>query len=174
MRHWRDARHEDIGALEALIESAYRGEASRAGWTTEADLLDGQRINADMLTQTMSDPNQTMLACEADGAIIACVTVERGDGYGYIATVSVQPRLQGGGLGRALLAQAEALIRSRWGLIRARMTVIAQRPELIAWYGRRGYSDTGETAPFPYGDPRFGAPKRDDLYFIVLEKTLAA
>ena len=52
--------------------------------------------------------------------------------------------------------------------------MIAQRPDLIAWYGRRGYSDTGETAPFPYGDPRFGAPKRDDLYFIVLEKTLAA
>jgi len=100
------------------------------------------------------------------------VTVERRDGYGYIGAVSVRPTSQGQGIGRDLLAQAERVIGEDWKLERARMTVIAQRPELIDWYARRGYHDTGETAPFPYGDARFGAPKRDDLYFVILEKAL--
>jgi hypothetical protein len=52
------------------------------------------------------------------------------------------------------------------------MTVIQVRDTLIAWYERRGYSLTGETKPFPYGDDRFGRPLRNDLHFVVLEKTL--
>lgn len=175
MRLWRDAQQADIDALVALIESAYRGEASRAGWTTEADLLGGQRIDAGMIAETLADPNQHMLVCETqDAGLIGCVTLEQRPGYGYIGTVSVRPKLQGGGLGREILTHAERWVADHWGLGRARMTVIAQRPELIAWYERRGYRTTGETAPFPYGNPRFGAPKRDDLYFIVLEKALAA
>ena len=175
MRHWRDANGGDIDALVALIESAYRGDASRAGWTTEADLLGGQRIDADMVAETLADPDQHMLVCDAANAgLIACVTVERRPDYGYIGTVSVRPTLQGGGLGRDILTRAENWLRDIWGLARARMTVIAQRPELIAWYERRGYAPTGETAPFPYGDARFGAAKREDLYFVILEKKLAA
>ena len=175
MRIWRPATSDDILALEALIESAYRGDASRAGWTTEADLLGGNRISQAMLADTLADVDQHMLVCEDDAAgLIACVTLQKRPGYGYIGTVSVRPTLQGGGLGREVLAQAEKWLRETWQLPLARMTVIAQRPELIAWYQRRGYHDTGETAPFPYGDTRFGAPKRDDLYFCVLEKSLAA
>jgi len=174
MRHWREAEAADISALVALIESAYRGDASRAGWTTEADLLGGNRTSAAMLAETLADSNQTMLACEEAVKIIACVTLERRDGYGYVGTVSVKPDMQGGGLGRDLLTQAEAYLETRWGLPLARMTVIAQRPELIAWYERRGYQLTDKTAPFPYGDGRFGAPKRDDLYFVILEKALAS
>ncbi|MFN5760270.1 MAG: GNAT family N-acetyltransferase [Sphingomonadaceae bacterium] len=175
MRVWRTATQADIPALEALIESAYRGDASRAGWTTEADLLGGNRISQAMLAETLADTNQQMLVCAAEGAeLIACVTLQKRPDYGYIGTVSVQPTLQGGGLGREILARSEDWLRQNWGLTLARMTVIAQRPELIAWYQRRGYHDTGETAPFPYGDTRFGAPKRDDLYFCVLEKRLAA
>ena len=180
MRQWRDANKEDIEALVALVESAYRGDASRAGWTSEADLLGGQRIDAGMVADTLADPNQHMIVCEeADAGLIGCVTMERrtgehGSGYGYIGTVSVHPPLQGSGLGREILARAERWLATHWGLDQARMTVIAQRPELIAWYERRGYRTTGETAPFPYGNPRFGAPKRDDLYFVLLEKKLAA
>ncbi|MBU6252203.1 MAG: GNAT family N-acetyltransferase [Alphaproteobacteria bacterium] len=175
MRIWRPATSDDIPPLEALIESAYRGDASRAGWTTEADLLGGNRISQAMLADTLADVDQHMLVCEDDAAgLIACVTLQKRPGYGYIGTVSVRPTLQGGGLGREVLAQAEKWLRETWQLPLARMTVIAQRPELIAWYQRRGYHDTGETAPFPYGDTRFGAPKRDDLYFCVLEKRLAA
>ncbi len=169
---WRKAILDDAAALEALIESAYRGDASRAGWTTEADLLGGNRTSIDMLLSTLKDDDQTILACDDADGLLATVTVERRDGYGYIGAVSVRPTCQGQGIGRDLLAQAERVIREEWRLERARMTVIAQRPELIGWYARRGYRDTSETAPFPYGDARFGAPKRDDLYFIILEKTL--
>jgi ribosomal protein S18 acetylase RimI-like enzyme len=165
---------DDIPALIDLVESAYRGERSRAGWTTEADLLGGQRIDAAMLGKTLADPAQAILVVERDGATIACVAVEPRDGYGYVGMVTVAPTGQGSGLGRHLLELAEDHVRETWGLARARMTVIAQRGELIAWYNRRGYADTGETEPFPYGDARFGAPKRDDLYFAILEKPLGA
>lgn len=175
MEPWREAEPTDIAALEALIESAYRGDASRAGWTTEADLLGGNRINQTMLAETLAHPDQTMLVRADDtGALSACITLERRDGYGYLGTISVKPSLQGQGIGQEMLSVAEDWLRTQWGLNLARMTVIAQRPELIAWYVRRGYADTGRTAPFPYGDPRFGAPKRDDLYFIVMDKVLAA
>lgn len=170
--HWRRAKREDANALEALIESAYRGEPSRAGWTTEADLLGGNRTSIDLLRETLDDDAQAVLACEDADGLLATVTVERRDGYGYIGAVSVRPTSQGHGVGRDLLVQAECVIGEDWGLERARMTVIAQRSELIGWYFRRGYRDTGETAPFPYGDHRFGVPKRDDLYFVILEKAL--
>lgn len=168
----RNASRGDIAALIALIESAYRGEASKAGWTSEADLLGGQRIDAAMLADMIADPAQRLIVFEADAQMVACVAIERREGYGYVGLVTVRPDAQGGGWGRRLLDLAEDGIATDWQLRRARMTVIAQRPELIAWYERRGYRDTGETAPFPYGDPRFGAPRRDDLWFVILEKAL--
>ncbi len=170
--NWRQAGLDDIDALVALIQSAYRGDSSKAGWTTEAHLLSGQRIDAAMLADQIADDTQVLLMQEDEAGPLACVAVERRDGYGYIGTVTVRPAAQGGGLGRAALEVAEAYIASDWGYDRARMTVIAQRPELIAWYERRGYRNTGETAPFPYNNERFGAPVRDDLYFVVLEKAL--
>jgi ribosomal protein S18 acetylase RimI-like enzyme len=170
---WRRATGDDVARLVALIESAYRGEGSKAGWTSEAHLLDGQRTDPETLGAQIADPKQRLLVFEEDGQIVACVALEQRDGYGYVGLVTVRPDLQGGGWGARLLAAAEAYIASEWRFNRARMTVIAQRPELIAWYVRKGYADTGETAPFPYRDLRFGEPRRDDLYFVVLEKTLA-
>jgi ribosomal protein S18 acetylase RimI-like enzyme len=84
--------------------------------------------------------------------------------------LTIEPTLQASGLGRGLLAAAEEFVHDRWQVSRMVMTVIEQRPELIAWYERRGYRRTGETAPFPYGDPRFGEPKRPDLRFVVLAR----
>lgn len=168
--NWRRAGLDDIDALVALIQSAYRGDTSKVGWTTEADLLGGQRVDAGMLADQIADDAQMLLMRKDEAGPLACVAVERRDGYGYIGTVTVRPAAQGLGLGREALEVAEAHIAGAWGLDRARMTVIAQRPELIAWYERRGYRNTGETAPFPYNNERFGAPIRDDLYFVVLEK----
>ena len=170
----RTATSDDITALIALIESAYRGDASRSGWTTEADLLGGQRIDAAMLAETIADPGQCLLLFEEAGQLVACVNCERREDYGYIGLVTVRPTAQGGGWGARLLAEAETVVAGRWSLGRARMTVIRQRPELIAWYVRHGYADTGERQPFPYGDPRFGEPQRDDLEFVILEKQLGA
>lgn len=168
----RRATIDDSAALLALIGSAYRGDASRAGWTSEADLLGGQRIDATMLAAMLADDKQRLLLIEDADGIAACVNVERRDGCGYVGLVTVRPTGQGRGLGRQLLVAAEELIASDWRLPSAEMTVIRQRIELIAWYGRHGYLPTGETRPFPYGDARFGEPRRDDLEFVVLEKRL--
>jgi ribosomal protein S18 acetylase RimI-like enzyme len=168
----RVATSADIPALHALVESAYRGAGSTIGWTTEAHLLDGQRTDASLLGAVIADPAQTILVFEDGDGLKGSITVERHADYGYLGMISVRPTAQGSGLGRMMLATAEGYLVREWGMARARMTVIAQRPELIAWYQRRGYAPTGETAPFPYGQAQFGAPKRDDLYFVILEKRL--
>ena len=169
----RDAVPADIPALHRLIESAYRGEASRAGWTTEADLLDGQRTDPDDLSAILSDPAQAMLTAWRDGNLLGCILiVDRGERTGYFGMLSVSPTLQGGGLGRRLVATAEATMAERYQARRVRISVFPQRETLIAWYQRLGYRLTGETLPFPYGNPRFGLPLRDDLHFMVLERDL--
>lgn len=168
----RVAAPADIPALHALVESAYRGDSARTGWTHEADLLGGQRTDREMLAAMLANPATGLLVAGEEGVLVGCVAAEdRGD-YGYVSMVTVAPSQQGGGLGRTLLEAAERHIRDAFGLSRARMSVISLRHELIGWYERRGYRDTGETAPFPYGDSRFGEPVRDDLVFVVLEKPL--
>jgi ribosomal protein S18 acetylase RimI-like enzyme len=176
---YRHASGDDVAAIVALVESAYRGDASRAGWTTEADLLDGRRTGADEILPTLALPrNVILLAEQAPGGdagareLIACAHVAEQDGTGYFGMFSVQPRLQGAGIGKRVLAEAERLVREDWRLPAMRMTVIDVRDELIAFYERRGYRRTGIHKPFPYGDARFGDPKRDDLRFEVLEKPL--
>lgn len=183
----RAARRDDAEALSALVNSAYRGDSSRVGWTTEADLLGGQRTDPDALRESIAQGetmgDRVLLVHEAvqpsgpaggptTPSIVACVQLERHGDEAYLGMFTVRPTLQGSGLGRRLLAGAEQDARRRWGVIAVHMTVIAQRAELISWYERRGYRATGETAPFPYGDARFGEPRRPDLHFVVLRKLL--
>lgn len=170
--HFRAATEDDIDAIVALVTSAYRGDASRAGWTTEADLLDGDRIDPDVLRTDIARPRSRVLLAERDGALLACAHIAEDGGAGYFGMFSVQPTLQSGGIGSRVLAEAERVVRDEWALPAVRMTVIDVRGELIAWYERRGYRRTGIHKPFPYGDARFGLPKRDDLRFEVLEKLL--
>lgn len=172
MLKFRPATHADTDALVALVESAYRGDASRAGWTTEADLLDGRRTGADDIGACIDRPHSVILLAERDSELLACAHVAIEDGAGYFGMFSVRPQMQGSGVGKALLAEAERLARDDWQLPAMRMTVIDLRNELIAFYERRGYRRTGVYKPFPYGDDRFGLPKRDDLRFEVLEKHL--
>jgi GNAT superfamily N-acetyltransferase len=168
------ATPDDVAAVVALVESAYRGDASRAGWTTEADLLDGQRTDAEAVAAlAASATSQLLLARDEHGELVACCQLERRDDVSYFGMFAVRPGRQGSGLGRAVLAEAERQAREDWGATTMEMTVIAQRRDLIAWYVRHGYAETSETVPFPYGNPRFGLPQRDDLYFVVLRKPLA-
>lgn len=169
---------DDLPAVVALVNSAYRGDTAQAGWTHEADYLDGQRTSLEDLRQELSSPLQPELltlrrAGEPD--LLACVMIEPhlepgGGGYAYIGMVTVRPTLQAGGLGRRILEAAEDRARAM-GADRAQMTVISIRDTLIAWYERRGYRLTGETRPFPQ-EARFGVPRRADLAFVVLEKSL--
>ena len=168
----RQATGDDIAALHALIESAYRGDRAKAGWTHEADLLGGQRTDIARLKDMVASDDQTILLTEQNGAPTGCVhlTIKR-DGLAYLGLLTVSPRQQAAGLGRRLLDAAEDAARGR-GCDRIEMTVIAQRPELIAWYERRGYALTGERRPFPLDDPRYGLPRTRDLEFVVLAKLL--
>ena len=164
----------DLPALHALIESAYRGDSARAGWTHEADLLGGQRTDLAALSDQIADPAQAILVARNGAVLAGCVAItDRGGGTAYIGLVTVDPSRQAAGLGRALLAAAEEHSALHFAAKRAEMTVISLRTELIAWYQRRGYALTGETRPFPATDPRFGLPHRDDLVFVVMAKRLA-
>ncbi|MDO5505697.1 MAG: GNAT family N-acetyltransferase [Pseudoxanthomonas suwonensis] len=171
---FRRATDADIPLLVELVTASYRGEASRTGWTTEADLLDGARIDTEQLATDIHRPQSLVLLGEEDGRTLACAHVAVEDGAGYFGMFSVWPQLQGRGLGKAMLAEAERIAREELLQSRMRMTVIDVRDELIAWYQRRGYRRTGIHKPFPYGDERFGIPRRPDLRFEVLEKPLSA
>ncbi|WGM31133.1 GNAT family N-acetyltransferase [Brevundimonas sp. NIBR11] len=170
---FRPATLDDVDRLQAFVHAAYRGDSARKGWTHEADLLDGQRTDVEALRAMIEDPTYVTLLAERDGGLAGCVSVnDKGEGLSYLGMLSVEPERQGEGLGRKLIAAAEAEARSRFGASRMEMTVIVQRRELIDWYIRCGYAETGETRPFPSTDPRFGLPRRDDLAFVVLARDL--
>ncbi len=169
---FRTATPTDVPALVTLIESAYRGEASRTGWTSEADLLDGQRTDPESVAEVVNGADSKMVVVEEDGEPIACCQLELRGGHAYFGMFAVRPSRQGGGLGKSTLAEAERFAREEWGVDEMRMTVISVREDLIAWYERRGYRRTGEMTPFPYGDERFGLPRRADLRFELLVKKL--
>lgn len=170
---FRWATADDAQVIVELAQSAYRGEASRAGWTTEADFLDGQRIDREGVLALLGDGQGVVLAePETGGQVLACCHVSRDGDDAWFGLFAVDPRQQGQGVGDRLLAEAERQVRDGFGSRRLRMKVIWLRDSLIAWYQRRGYQRTEETHPFPYGDERFGLPRRDDLHFVVLEKPL--
>lgn len=168
----RCAEMADLAQVVALVESAYRGDASRVGWTTEADILDGQRTDPLEIQTILADARARLLLAVRGSALVGCVLLRDEGGSAYIGMFAVRPELQALGIGRKLLSDAEHRAIAEFGARSARMTVIEQRTELIAWYERRGYRNTTKTEPFPYGNPRFGLPKRPDLRFLVLEKSL--
>ena len=220
----RLATDADVPGLVALVNSAYRGDSSRAGWTTEADLLDGMRIDAERLKATMADEgDNAILVHEDEGHLVACVHLRRTGSRSlggpddvanasslatvkatprrrrgtqgseaseaqrgharrseanlascYLGMLTTSPTRQGSGLGRAMIEQAERFARDHWGSTSMEITVLSLRPELVAWYERRGYEKTGERTPFPYGDDKWGLPKRADLEFYVLRKSLTS
>ncbi|MFC0267521.1 GNAT family N-acetyltransferase [Kushneria aurantia] len=174
---FRRATPADVPALVALVTSAYRGEPSRSGWTTEADLLDGGRITPALVEDALAQANTRIVLAESaepgDGELLACARIDVTEGVGEFGLFAVRPWQQGHGIGRTLLMEAEQTARDELGATRMTMCVIDARLELIGWYERRGYRRSGEYRPFPYGDERFGIPKRDDLRFAVLEKLLS-
>ncbi|WP_411102639.1 GNAT family N-acetyltransferase [Streptomyces sp. cmx-4-9] len=169
---FRSAVEADVPELVVLVESAYRGDASRAGWTTEADYLEGQRTDEDGVREVIAAPDGILLVVERAGELVACCQLEHRGEYVYFGMFAVRPGLQGGGLGKEILAEAERRAAEVWGAKEMRMTVVNVREELIAYYVRRGYRRTGELSPFPYGNERFGVPLRPDLAFELLVKSL--
>lgn len=172
--HFRTAVEADIGSIVALVQSAYRGESSRRGWTTEAHLLDGQRTDAAEVAQLLASPDGAVLLARVEDELHACCHIERHGEAAYFGMFAVHPPRQGSGLGRLVLGEAERYAREHWRCRVMHMEVIDVRNDLMAWYERRGYRRTGEYFPFPYGDERFGLPRRDDLRFELMVKDLTA
>ena len=166
----RKATKQDIAALNKLVNSAYRGDSSKVGWTTEADLLDGIRTSESSLEEMIDDSNAVILMAEEKDQLKGCVYMQQQDDALYLGMLTVNPQLQGQGIGANLMRAAEQRAKDI-GCKKIKMTVITTRKELIAYYERKGYTDTGERKPFP-NDPKFGIPKQP-LQFMVMEKTLA-
>ncbi|RYY98342.1 MAG: GNAT family N-acetyltransferase [Chitinophagaceae bacterium] len=165
------ATRADIPALLRLVNAAYRGDAARAGWTHEADLIEGeQRTDTTELAEKISHPGAVILKyTDASAGLQACVYLEKRAADLYLGMLSVDPRLQGSGIGKRLLEAAEVHAR-RIGCNAVLMSVISVRTELIDWYNRQGYVPTGDTEPFPE-EERFGRP-RQPLEFVWLRKEL--
>jgi predicted N-acetyltransferase YhbS len=166
-----EATPADHPAVIAMTNRAFRAPAGQAAWKVET-LVGGQRIDAALLADDLAQPGARLLIWREGGEHLGHVRLDAGaDGVWHLAMLTVDPDRQDGGLGRRLLAGAEGFARAHGARV-MHMTVVHQRPELIAWYERRGYALTGETEPFPYGDDRFGTPLQEGLYFDVLEKAL--
>ena len=169
------AQPDDIPAVVALMNRAFRGSGQGASWNTEAEHIDGDRTSEALLRADIAATPEAalLISRSADGADLeGSVWLEpRGDGVWYLGSLTVDPGLQNAGAGRRLLSASEAWAADHGARV-IRMTVVNVRDTLIAWYERRGYRLTGEIEPFPYDDARFGTPRRSDLSFVVLEKAL--
>ena len=159
-------------SLVELINGTYRGESSRLGWTTEADLLEGLRTDLADITRLLTSSDSMILIAEQDQQLIGSVHLQRNGGdYAQLGMLSVKPTLQNKGIGRQLISAAEIIAQQQWGVSYMRMAVIPCREQLIAYYQRRGYVRTGETIPFPV-NPALWRPKVNGLCLEWLEKVL--
>ncbi|HET7899447.1 MAG TPA: GNAT family N-acetyltransferase [Flavisolibacter sp.] len=165
----RPASLADVPALNLLVNGAYRGDSSRKGWTTEADLLDGIRTSEPALQKMIEKPGALILVLEENDQINACVYLEKKEHRLYLGMLTVDPALQGKGLGAHLMKAAEEKA-AELNCDIIQMSVITERESLIHYYQRKGFHDTGERLPFP-DDPAFGIPKQP-LQFMIMEKEL--
>ncbi|MGQ7947412.1 GNAT family N-acetyltransferase [Flavobacterium sp. WC2509] len=162
---------EDVTALEKLINSAYRGETSKQGWTTEANLLQGERITINELSEIIRNKENTILKFTDNNTIIGCVLLVNKGNKLYLGMLTVSPELQNSGIGKKLLQQAEKHALTL-GLPKIVMTVISIREELIAWYNRHGFIDTGAREPFPLNNTD-AVISQQPLEFVILEKKVS-
>ncbi|OQR87968.1 N-acetyltransferase GCN5 [Achlya hypogyna] len=168
MPAFREATAADAAAIAAIVNISYRGDSSRKGWTTEADLLHGARTSEAEVKELFSSTSKVIVATH-DGTIIGCVNIQlRSDkSRAYLGMFVVRPDLQGKGLGKELLAAAETAIVSSWKSRTVEISVFTVRSELLAFYERRGYKRTGRTWPATFPDALVS-----DLKFEALVKAL--
>ncbi len=168
---FRIATTKDAEGLASLINSAYRGNSSRQGWTTEADLLDGLRTDREMLLEMLAAPDSMIVLCETGQQLLGSVHIQRQGASANLGMLAVKPELQGQGIGTRLLEAAETHAASTWPIRRLAIRVIDCRAELLAFYQRRDYRPTGDSEAFPE-NPRLWQPKVEALRLLTLEKTI--
>ena len=170
---FRTASPGDAELICELVNSVYRGENSRKGWTTEADFLDGIRINTAKVNELIRLPDNVILVVSFNNKIIGCVQLEKNGSKCHLGMLSVDVKYQNSGIGRMLMDKSEDYAVKDLGCDEMEMKVIGRRTELIDYYLRRGYTKTGEREPFVL-NTHFGEPKAGDLYFEYMVKKLSA
>ncbi len=161
----------DVQEINKLVNSAYRGESSKIGWTTEADLLDGIRVDEERLKEFIQKKDSMLLKyLDDENKIIGCVHLEKHGYKLYLGMLTVQPELQNRGLGKEMMKEAESQAKAV-NCSAVYMSVLTDRRILMEWYIKHGYKNTGVKKPFPSHDKRFGIPKKP-LEFILLEKSI--
>ena len=163
---FRAAESGDVASILRLVNLAFRGE--QEGWTNEAELLEGERIDKTGILAMVESPGSRVELAFLDDALVGCVNLCYHGPCCHLGMLSVDPSRQAAGLGKSLLAHVESLARG-WGCSRMEMTVIHLRTELIDYYQRRGYALTGEWEPFPEG---FGKLKVPEIRLLRMARAL--
>lgn len=168
---FRAAKMTDIPRIVELVNAAYRGDSGKQGWTTEADLLDGQRTDAEEITGIIQADDSMVLLCELDGMLVASIQLENNTLGAYLGMLAVNPLMQNQGIGKRLLAEAEGIAHRTWAAEKMQMVVITLRHDILAFYERLGYTRTGKTLPFPTSE-KYGIHKVPGLELEYLDKPL--
>ena len=168
---YRIATVTDVPELASLINGAYRPRGSVAGWTHEADLIDGERINHQQLTDLLQQDRATVLLGLHKGEIVACVNINEEAGTTYLAMLTVKPSFQNFGLGKEMLQLAEEYAENQYECSLFNLFVISQRKELYDFYLRRGYQSTEIISDYP-ANAGVGIPKVEGLKLSLLTKQL--
>ena len=175
MLHFHKAELVDAQDIAALINSAYRGETSRAGWTTEADILDGLRTTTKEVASIIKREDAFILVGVLRDQIVATICCEKQNAHGrniaHLGMIAVKPTLQSKGHGTTMIQAAEAMTAREWRVVGFHMAVITVREELISFYERLGYAHTGEFKNFPE-NATLWQPKVDGLTLEYLVKII--
>lgn len=165
------AELKNAGKITDLVNSVYRGENSKKGWTTEADFLSGIRITEEKVKEIIELKDNVVITAISGGNLIGCVHLENAGSYSYLGMLSVDVNFQDKGIGKMLINECERYTREVLGLNEIKMKVISRRAELIEYYNRRGYVSTGELEEFGASGDTFGDTV-EKLYFETLTKSL--
>jgi ribosomal protein S18 acetylase RimI-like enzyme/uncharacterized protein YciI len=167
----RTAVPSDTTEIAALVNKAYRPSNEAAGWTHESELVSGPRTSPAKVAELLVGNSRVLVLCR-DDKIVACVQVELRGSAAYIGMLATDPSLQEQGLGKQMLAQAEHYATSHFEVLQLRMLVLSSRPELLAYYMRRGYKLTGESHDYPT-EAGIGQPVVPDLNVLALVKKVS-
>ncbi len=144
----RIAHEADAKEITTLVNRAYRPLPQDAGWTHEAGLVAGTRTTAGQVLSLFRERSVVLLLCVGQ-RIVACVHVQGDPPGACIGMLATDPQLQARGLGKQMLLHAEQYARKHFGASVFRMSILSSRPELLAFYERRGYALTGEVEGYP-------------------------
>jgi hypothetical protein len=167
----KTASSADAEAITALVNSVYRGENAKKGWTTEADFLEGIRITSEKVNEIIARDTDIIINAVLNAEVIGCVHLENKGAYTLLGMLSVDVNHQDKGLGKMLINECERYTKEIYGLSEIRMKVISRRTELIDYYKRRNYVITGEREEFGKGGDTFGETG-EKLYFEIMSKKL--